>query len=103
MLIAYSGNIGPVISQAEGLASSRLCEGASSQHAARKNEKLREMSFSRRRRARKPTVNVHGPALCSSSNLLDCCVGETLIEEEQNYRKTSSVSCRQSWNICIII
>lgn len=59
------------------------------------------MSFPRRRRARKPGLNVRGTSLCSSRNLLDCCVGKTLIEEEQNYRKMSSVSCRQSWRIVI--
>lgn len=43
-------------------------------------------------------------SLCSSSNLSDCYVGKMLIENplEQNDRKISSVSFRQSWCIVII-
>lgn len=47
-------------------------------------------------------MSVRGPPVCSSGNLLDCCVGKTLIEEEENEGKMSLVSCRRSWRIVII-
>lgn len=64
------------------------------------------MSFPRhpaREEAAGAKGRARGPPLCSSSNLLDRCVGKTLIEEEQNYRKMSSVGCLQSRRIVIII
>lgn len=84
-----------------------LCEGASSQHAGRRNRKpqssvVKGNSFCCHSHARLGW-KCKGCSLCSSGNLSDCNVGKMLIENqlEQNYRKISSAAFRQSWNIRI--
>lgn len=95
MLIACYGNIGPVISQAEGLAG--LCffslpvSSECVEPASKKNKKNRESAVVVDGGERKcislslscaaAGLKARGLSLCSGGNLSDCCVGETLMEK----------------------